>query len=102
MDCPKCSQANPESAQFCTRCHATLLFKCPACWHRQTHGGACDKCGVDFAKYAAVVVSQGKVQADQERKRLEQRSSFWKHVFLLPITGGLSLVRELLAKARRG
>ncbi len=100
MQCPKCSTANPDSVQFCTRCHHTLLYKCPACFRLQTHGGTCDQCGVDFAKYAATMIAQKEIQMAGERKRSEKRSTVVRHIFLLPVTGGISLVRYLLARVR--
>jgi hypothetical protein len=49
--CPKCSQPNLDTAQFCTRCHQTLLYRCPKCWHEQHASGKCEKCGEDLALY---------------------------------------------------
>lgn len=100
MDCPKCKHSNPEDAKFCTRCHAPMRFVCPACQHVQTEGGKCEKCGVDFAKYAGLLMFQMQMKADKERKKVEQRSAFWKQLFLLPITGGFSLIRYLFRRGR--
>ena len=102
MQCPKCGQANPEAAQFCTRCHTPLRFVCPACKHVQSDGGKCDQCGVDFAKYLGVLMFQAKTESDKEHERLEQRSSFVKQILLLPITGGLSLLKYLFRGGRQG
>jgi hypothetical protein len=49
--CPKCSEENSDTAAFCSRCHQTLLFRCPMCWHEQLHTGKCDSCGVDMTMY---------------------------------------------------
>ena len=100
MQCPKCQQDNAATVQFCTRCHAPLLYKCPACKHVQTHGGQCDKCGVDFAKYSAMLIFSAKDAAARERERTRTRTSIIKQVLLLPITGGISLVKYLLGLLR--
>jgi len=57
MLCPKCMTENADDLQFCTRCHATLRFKCPKCWYEQNHGGTCDHCGADFKQYQAVFLA---------------------------------------------
>lgn len=100
MQCPKCGQKNPDSAQFCTRCHSALRYKCPACNHVQDHGGKCDKCGVDFTKYGAMLLQQIQIAAEKNRERRQRSGSLVKQLLLLPITGGFSLVKYLLAKAR--
>jgi hypothetical protein len=66
----------------------------------QLHGGKCDKCGLDFAKYAAMLVFQAKDAAQSERAKTRSRSAIVKQVLLLPITGGLSLIRYFAAKGR--
>jgi hypothetical protein len=91
MECPKCGQTVRDVATFCTRCHMTLRFKCPACQSEQRHGGTCDKCGVDFMKFASALMSQSRAKSDSERDRLEDRSNLVKNLLLIPITGGLSL-----------
>jgi hypothetical protein len=96
MQCPKCHHEVRDVATFCTRCHATLRFKCPACRNEQRHGGTCDKCGVDFSKYAAMLMSQNKAELDVEHQRLEHRSGLVRHLMYLPFTGGISLLRHLL------
>ena len=100
MQCPKCGQENPDLAQFCTRCHMTLRFVCPACKHVQQHGGQCDQCGVDFAKYSALLIFQAKDEAQQQRERVKARASIAKQILLLPITGGLSLFKFLTSYFR--
>jgi hypothetical protein len=98
MECPKCRHQNPDTAQFCLRCHTPLRYVCPACRHVQPAGGKCQQCGVDFAKYA--VMLQFQAQADQERRRLQTRISILKHIVLLPVTGGLSLLKFLRERLR--
>lgn len=98
MECPKCKTANSDVAQFCSRCHATLLYKCPSCSETQRHGGTCDKCGVDFAKYAAMLVAQEEIRASLDREKKREHVSVWKQAILLPITGGYSLMKFLLRR----
>src|ERR1700728_3143246 len=93
IKCPKCGADAREVARFCPRCHATLRFACPACKHEQRKGGSCEKCGVDFVKYITAVVAAKKIEADQVHDRIERRTGIIKQVFLLPITGGLSLFK---------
>jgi len=93
MLCPKCRQENQDSAQFCLRCHTPLRYVCPACKHVQVQGGKCDQCGVDFTKYAAMMVFKAKTDAEQRREQVRARSSILKQIVLLPITGGLSLLK---------
>ena len=100
MECPKCKAPNGDAEQFCRRCHATLLFKCPSCAATQRHGGTCDKCGVDFAKYAFMLVAQEKTRATAEREKMVEKAGIWKQIILLPITGGYSLIRFFLHRDR--
>lgn len=93
MDCPKCHRENPDNAQFCLVCHAPLKYVCPSCKHVQLKGGQCEKCGVDFAKYLAMMQFQIKSEADRDRERLRTRSGIFKQIVLLPITGGFSLLK---------
>ncbi|MGB8540940.1 MAG: zinc ribbon domain-containing protein [Candidatus Acidiferrales bacterium] len=93
IQCPKCGADAREVARFCPRCHATLRFECPACKHQQRKGGSCEKCGVNFVKYITAVVAAKKIEADQVHDRIERRTGIIKQVFLLPITGGLSLFK---------
>ena len=101
MRCPKCRYENSEEAQFCTHCHAPLRFVCPACRHVQDHGGKCDQCGVDFAKYAAMLVFQAREGAQQKRRYARDRAALAKQILLFPLTGGLSLVKYFLGRFRR-
>ncbi len=102
MQCPKCGNLNPDTVDFCTHCHATLRYTCPACKHVQLQGGKCQQCGIDFAKYALMVHFQAQTQANQDRERAKARSSLLKQILLLPLTGGLSLFKyfrsQLLGK----
>ena len=100
MNCPKCRQENLETAQFCLRCHTPLRYVCPSCKHVQSHGGKCDQCGVDFGKYAAMMVFKAKTDAQQEREQRKARSSILKQILLLPITGGLSLLKYFRSQLR--
>jgi hypothetical protein len=100
MRCPKCQHENPDSGQFCLRCHAPLRYVCPSCKHVQDHGGQCDACGVDFMKYAMMLQFEMKKQSDEERARLRQRSSIVKQILLLPITGGFSLLKFFRSRLR--
>ena len=101
MECPKCGQTVRDVATFCTRCHNTLRFKCPACSNEQTHGGKCDKCGVDFLKYISAVVSSKAAEADAIHDRLEQRSVFIKNLMWLPFTLGIPIIRDYFVKRDR-
>lgn len=96
-----CATDAPESARFCPRCHATLQFDCPACHHKQTHGGKCEKCGVDFIKYLTAAISTEKSKADATHERSRKRSTMLKHLLLAPLTGGLPLIRHLFAFGRK-
>jgi transcription initiation factor IIE alpha subunit len=95
MKCPKCGSEARDVASFCPRCHATLRFQCPACAHEQRQGGKCEKCGADFLKYIAAVVASKRVEADAIHDRIERRSKLLTHIFWLPFTAGISLVRYL-------
>ncbi len=92
MNCPKCGGDNRDEIQFCLRCHAPLRYTCPACRHVQDHGGQCDQCGVDFLKYAAMMVFNAQEQAQLERHSSLHRSNLFKQILLLPLTGGLSIM----------
>ena len=100
MRCAKCQQECPDTAAFCIRCHNPLRFVCPACHHIQDHGGQCDECGVDFMKYASLMIFQNKTQFQQERDRMKQRTSMVTQLLLLPITGGWSLLKYMLKRGR--
>jgi hypothetical protein len=98
MECPKCHTANGDADRFCKKCHHTLLFVCPACKAKQRHGGKCDACGVDLAKYAMALASQEETRVVHTREKSRERAAAWKQVALLPITGGYSLIKYFLRK----
>ncbi len=100
MECPKCKTQNADTEQFCRRCHATLRYKCPACGASQRHGGTCDQCGIDFAKYALMLVANEKSRSERAHEQMLERNSLWKQALLLPITGGLSLFKFFLGRNR--
>ena len=100
IKCPKCGADAREIARFCPRCHATLRYECPACKHEQRKGGSCEKCGVDFLKYIGAVVAGKKIEADQIHDRIDRRTAVIKQVFLLPITGGFSLIKYFRNRSR--
>jgi hypothetical protein len=77
-----------------------MRYICPSCKHVQFQGGKCEKCGVDFAKYAAMLVFQAKDTAQAERTKVKGRSAILKQLILLPITGGLSLIKYFVGRAR--
>lgn len=99
MQCPKCGQENAGGVQFCTRCHATLFFKCPVCWHTQATCGRCEKCGTDYAAYATACIEQS---ASEEQKadidRFVGRTSWLAQLALAPLSGGRSLLRLLFGR----
>jgi hypothetical protein len=102
MLCPNCRLENPETAQFCLKCHNPLRIVCPACHHVQDHGGQCEQCGVDFMKYGSLMIFQNKTQLEKDRERVKNRSAMAMQVVLLPITGGWSLLKYLLKRGREG
>ncbi len=101
VNCPKCGTPVRDVARFCTRCHATLRFRCPSCGHEQRHGGACEKCGIDFLKYISAVIDAKKDEADRFHERLEQRSTLMKNILWVPFTLGIPLIRSLLISRDR-
>ena len=100
MQCPKCKTENSDTLTYCKRCHTPLKYTCPACKHVQLQGGTCEKCGVDFAKYAAMLVFQAKEAAQAQRKKSKEHAAIWKQILLLPITGGLSLIKYIVGRAK--
>lgn len=65
MTCPKCGAENAEGVQFCTTCHATLVFKCPKCEHTQNHGGVCDACGLNLNLFWATYLEAKREEDDK-------------------------------------
>ncbi|MBI4460476.1 MAG: zinc ribbon domain-containing protein [Acidobacteria bacterium] len=101
LPCSKCGHNNPETFQFCVRCHTPLRYTCPSCKHVQEHGGQCDQCGLDFMKYGMTLMFQAQAQARQERERTLKRSGIIKQIILAPLTGGLSLLWFFRSRMRR-
>jgi len=100
MECPKCHQQNVDTIQYCVRCHAPLRYTCPACNHVQLVGGQCEKCGVDFAKYAAMLQFRMTTASEQQRAKTKSRSALYKQFILAPLTGGLSLLKYFRTRLR--
>ncbi|MGA7840697.1 MAG: zinc ribbon domain-containing protein [Candidatus Acidiferrales bacterium] len=101
IPCPKCGAAVREVARFCQRCHMTMRFECPSCHNKQRTGVACEKCGINFVKYIGAVVAAKHTEQDTIQAKLDRRSAFLKNLVALPLTGGLSLVKQLLRSSRR-
>jgi hypothetical protein len=55
---------------------------------------------VDFAKYSAMLIFSARNTVQRERERTRARTSILKQILLLPITGGVSLVKHLLGLLR--
>ena len=100
MQCPKCKTENSETVTYCVRCHTPLKYTCPACKHVQLQGGKCEKCGVDFAKYAAMLVFQAKDAAQTERQKPSWRPPIWAHIVFFPIPAVISLTLYVVRKTR--
>ncbi|MGH9431265.1 MAG: double zinc ribbon domain-containing protein [Terriglobia bacterium] len=102
MNCPKCHTENPVEARFCIRCHMTLKFVCPSCQYAQEHGGVCDQCGLNFAKYALVLELQAQNQRRKEKEREKERAALLQQAWLAPLTGGFSLIKFVRKRLREG
>ncbi|HUY13602.1 MAG TPA: zinc ribbon domain-containing protein [Terriglobia bacterium] len=102
MNCPKCHTENPVEARFCIRCHMTLKFVCPTCQHPQDHGGTCDQCGLNFAKYAVVLEFQAQNESRKERERGKERATLARQALLAVVTGGFSLIKFVSKRLREG
>ncbi len=100
MQCAKCKTENLETVTFCVRCHTPLKYTCPSCKHVQLQGGKCEKCGVDFAKYAAMLVFQAQLTTNAQRDQAKERGSMWKRIILIPLDGGMSLIWGFVKKLR--
>ena len=103
VECPKCKTENRETVTYCIRCHQPLKYTCPACRNVQLQGGKCEKCGVDFAKYMAMMIFQAKESAQQERKNDQGwNPPVWMHLLFFPIPllimGVLYAVRKAQGK----
>lgn len=73
----------------------TLQFTCPACRHTQTHAGRCDRCGIDFQKYAVMMQFEMESTLRSGRERSRNRHAIFKHLLLFPLTGGYSLLKTM-------
>lgn len=88
MTCPKCSAASPDGAQFCTHCHATLLFKCPKCDHLQNHGGICDGCGLNLDEFWTQHLAIKRVEEENfEQKQMEREVVNIQAAMTVPFSG---------------
>ena len=101
MQCPKCKTENSERVTYCVRCHTPLKYTCPACRHLQLKGGSCEKCGVDFAKYAAMLIFQAKNAAEEQRENAMWRPPLWAKIIFFPIPHMIQLVTYFVGKARK-
>jgi hypothetical protein len=75
----------------------TLRFKCPACAHEQRKGGVCEACEVDFLKYATVMITDKKAESEREHDRMQERSGLLKSILWAPLSGGISILKYLMA-----
>jgi hypothetical protein len=101
IPCPKCGAAVREVARFCQRCHMTMRFECPSCGNKQRTGVKCEKCGINFVKYIGAVVAAKQTEADTIQAKLDRRSAFLKNLAALPLTGGISLLKQLFRTSNR-
>lgn len=100
MTCPTCGVANAEGVQFCTNCHATLLFKCPQCEHMQTHGATCESCGTNFDVFWASYLALKSHEEEQvEKDKLKSEAGALVQILTLPLAGGASLARFVFGQA---
>jgi predicted amidophosphoribosyltransferase len=100
MTCAKCGAANAEGVQFCTKCHATLLFKCPNCAHAQTHGGTCESCGATFDLFwASYLALKSKQEQQVKIDKFKAEAGMFMRILMLPLAGGASLTRFLFGQA---
>jgi predicted amidophosphoribosyltransferase len=100
MQCPKCKTENSDAITYCVRCHTPLKYTCPACKHVQLQGGTCEKCGVDFAKYAAMLVFQARDAAQASRKKDGWSPPMWAHIVFFPFPLLIQLVMYIVRKAQ--
>ena len=100
MDCPKCGTANADGVQFCTNCHATLIFKCPKCEHKQAHGGRCDVCGEDFAFFwARHFAEKNAEEARIEKDKAEAEANAVRTALTVPFSGPAGWAFFLITQA---
>lgn len=102
MTCPKCGAANPNGVQFCTHCHATLLFKCPKCDHSQPHGGSCDACGLDMDFFWKRHLAIKRIEEENfERRQTEGEVNNIQAAMTVPFSGPAGWTIFLITQAVR-
>ena len=101
MQCPKCKTENLEKVTYCVRCHTPLKYTCPSCKNVQSQGGKCEKCGLDFAKYATMLVFQAKNTAQQEREQSTWNPPTWAKIVFFPIPSMIQLGMYLVNKRKK-
>jgi hypothetical protein len=79
----------------------TMRFECPSCGNEQRTGVKCEKCGINFVKYIGAVVAAKQTEADTIQEKLDRRGAFLKNLVALPLTGGISLVKQLFRASNR-
>ena len=52
-------------------------------------------------KYIGAVVAAKQTEADKIQAKLDRRSAFLKNLVALPLTGGISLVKQLFRMSNR-
>ena len=94
--CSKCGLENPVTVRFCKRCHMPTRYECPACHHLQMQGGKCEQCGIDFAKYATMLLTQAETLAQRDRATRVKPKSALVHILLLPVMPVIALYKLLM------
>jgi hypothetical protein len=54
-----------------------------------------------LAKYAAMFAFQAQQGVQEKRSRARERASLAMHILLIPLTGGLSLLKYIFSRFRR-
>jgi hypothetical protein len=99
MQCPKCGNANPDTAEFCITCHAILIHKCPKCWHEQRQGGVCENCGTNAALFLELQVERSMQLEDRIWwDKLWAGISTYTQVVFLPVMGLRGILQSLIAR----
>jgi hypothetical protein len=99
MICPKCGISNPESAQFCLRCHYILVRRCPKCWHDQRDSPICEKCGTNIPLYWELAFEQSREAADRLWwDRTKHAASIYAQILLLPFASVAQVLRSLIIR----
>lgn len=63
-------------------------------------GGACEACGVDFVKYGMMELAALQTDLARGRERAKSRAALVKSLVLVPLTGGLSLLKYFRERRR--